>query len=653
MVLALAIVALLVGIGRLPERSEAAIAQLLARAAGADFAPADYVWEPSGGTWADLTRGRGVVFLGRTGGGSRDVFRARVHVTPGGRPLFAHGATRLTNTQLADEDSLTIVGERAFFVSRFRDQIQSVGVVELTDSTVRRAGLAAPATSVSFEPADDALVFALPQGPAALPWNGGADEASRRAVYWSPEASSVEDGPLQPAALVEKTTPGSEAFPPPGSAPLVAGDPPAAFRSEEAAGTVVAIDGRQLELHLVDGIRSPGTQTGFVSDGTIPRPLIERGIAIAVALPAARNAGAFKLGGWASPIKKGQPAIATTPNGDVAIGAWPHEPWEAGAFTAANGFGGTDDASQWAACATAEGNLLLGSGPALDANDSRFVACGEVITGKGEVRVVGVEGDGTDWASTRLEGVTLVGVRSKYGPTVPLPSGSWAPLALGQPTPSWLPAVRQARLTTLGEEVTVTWIDTTRFDWTLRSGEEERSHRLGGDFPEALPPADLPRARLALGLGVGKRRAPRGLRIDGSTGHRFRGGEGLLLVEAGALTVQGADRPVTEPRQDGTELPVTVDDGALTSAARERGPRQVRQDLCVIGHEALIAEATFDSHEAGAEVLRDLGCRVVLALDRGAEREGWMVTERGGPFSSTSLMALDRPLKGHVTGMPR
>lgn len=267
------------------------------------------------------------------------------------------------------------------------------------------------------------------------------------------------------------------------------------------------------------------------------------------------------------------------------------------------------------------------------------------------MHVLGFESDGIDWATRVLDAPTIVAVRARYGPAAPAPSGQWATLALGQPTPAWLPAVRSSKTEVLGTTVEVTWIDPARFDWTIRAGTDERSHRMGGDFPEELAGADRERAKIAIGLGVGKRRSPGGMRIDGSTGHRFRNEGGLLLLAPGKLTLLGTDRPAGEPQDDGTELPVTVEDGELTTDARRRGPRQLRADLCVVSGGALLAQATFDSHEATATVLRSMGCKLVLGLDRGADRESWMSTEKPGPFETTALVGLDRPLKGSAGTM--
>jgi hypothetical protein len=377
---------------------------------------------------------------------------------------------------------------------------------------------------------------------------------------------------------------------------------------------------------------------------------------VAISLPSAPGAASFKSGAWSSPFSPGIAAAAVADDGRFLVGAWPFEPWSAPGVAAANELvgagekrsGSTNDG--WVLCATSGGHLLIGMG-IVDASGSQWSHCIAGATGGGAIRVLAVENDGSDWAGHVLEGPTLVAVRSRHGPTIAAPDGQWATLALGQPTPAWLPAVYTSRTEVLGASVEVTLIDPSRFDWTIRAGTDERSHRLGGDFPEKLSDADQGRAKLAFGLGVGKRRSPAGLRIDGSTGHRFRNEGGLLIVGSGRLTLLGTDRPAGEPQDDGTELPVTVEDGELTTDARKRGPRQLRADLCVVPGGALLAQATFDSHEATATVLRNMGCKLVLGLDRGADRESWTSTEKPGPFETTALVGLDRALKGRVGTM--
>ena len=64
------------------------LASLLSEASGTVVEPKDLRWEPSRGIIADLVVGRFVLFLGSAEPSSpRDVYRARVRLSPEGRPL--------------------------------------------------------------------------------------------------------------------------------------------------------------------------------------------------------------------------------------------------------------------------------------------------------------------------------------------------------------------------------------------------------------------------------------------------------------------------------------------------------------------------------------------------------------------------------------
>ena len=66
----------------------------LGKASGAVVKPEDIRWERSGGVVGDLVLGRFALFLGSaTANGPRDVYRARVRLSPEGRPLSVGMAT--------------------------------------------------------------------------------------------------------------------------------------------------------------------------------------------------------------------------------------------------------------------------------------------------------------------------------------------------------------------------------------------------------------------------------------------------------------------------------------------------------------------------------------------------------------------------------
>ncbi|HEY3497390.1 MAG TPA: hypothetical protein VGK73_21990, partial [Polyangiaceae bacterium] len=103
------------------------LAQLLEHAAGVHTAPGDIAWEPRRGVFAELARGRSLLFLGAAApGGARDLYRAWVRLTPGGQPLSVRRVVRLTDTPLADECGLTSSGTHAAFVTVSEQRARSV-----------------------------------------------------------------------------------------------------------------------------------------------------------------------------------------------------------------------------------------------------------------------------------------------------------------------------------------------------------------------------------------------------------------------------------------------------------------------------------------------------------------------------------------------
>ena len=94
--------------------------------------PQDVRWEPSGGILEDAARGRFVLFLsGDAPGTPRDVWRARVRLTPEGRPLAVTDPHNLTGTALGDDHGLSVRGTRAAFATFAYGQEQSVTLLDL------------------------------------------------------------------------------------------------------------------------------------------------------------------------------------------------------------------------------------------------------------------------------------------------------------------------------------------------------------------------------------------------------------------------------------------------------------------------------------------------------------------------------------------
>ncbi len=117
-------------------------------AGGVVVAPSEVRWEPSAGVAADLLLGRQVVFLAsESAGAPRDVYRARVRLTPEGRPLVVSDVHNLTSTSLGDDHALVINGSRIAFATFAYGQEQSVSVLNLAGEHAGEHAGEAPADS--------------------------------------------------------------------------------------------------------------------------------------------------------------------------------------------------------------------------------------------------------------------------------------------------------------------------------------------------------------------------------------------------------------------------------------------------------------------------------------------------------------------------
>jgi len=114
-------------------RDESELAQLLGAQSGCVVRAQDLRWEPSQGTFNDLFRGRFVLFLGsQVADGPRDVYRARVRLSPEGRPLDVGGVYNLTSTPLGDDHALVVNGTRAAFATWSYGKEQGVTALDLS-----------------------------------------------------------------------------------------------------------------------------------------------------------------------------------------------------------------------------------------------------------------------------------------------------------------------------------------------------------------------------------------------------------------------------------------------------------------------------------------------------------------------------------------
>ncbi|HXN33388.1 MAG TPA: hypothetical protein VN894_16075, partial [Polyangiaceae bacterium] len=116
-----------------PARDLPALANALGRSAGGALVSGDDVrWEPSEGPTLDFALGRRILFLARPQGDEpRDVWRARVRVSPEGAALEVLGSHNLTSTPLGDDHELVVRGAYAAFATRAYGQEQSLTALDL------------------------------------------------------------------------------------------------------------------------------------------------------------------------------------------------------------------------------------------------------------------------------------------------------------------------------------------------------------------------------------------------------------------------------------------------------------------------------------------------------------------------------------------
>jgi hypothetical protein len=114
------------------------LASALGKASGAMVKADDIRWEPSRGWLSDLLVGRFVLFLGsEQARAPRDVYRARVRLSPEGTPIDVASWYNLTSTPLGDDHALVVRGSRAAFATSAFGQEQSVTCLDLDGEGVQ------------------------------------------------------------------------------------------------------------------------------------------------------------------------------------------------------------------------------------------------------------------------------------------------------------------------------------------------------------------------------------------------------------------------------------------------------------------------------------------------------------------------------------
>lgn len=113
------------------ERSRSGLAALLGAVSRAKVDPTQLFWEPSRGVVLDLLTGRGVFFVARPAAAAlRDVFHARVRVSPSGQPLAVTCWRNLTQTPAQDDTGLQGQGHHAAFATLSEGLVRSATVLD-------------------------------------------------------------------------------------------------------------------------------------------------------------------------------------------------------------------------------------------------------------------------------------------------------------------------------------------------------------------------------------------------------------------------------------------------------------------------------------------------------------------------------------------
>ncbi|MBI2392693.1 MAG: hypothetical protein HYV09_24115 [Deltaproteobacteria bacterium] len=117
-----------------PPKTLDGLVQAIGSAARVTVRTNDFVWEASDGIVSDFARGRRILFLGaEKTGAPRDLYRARVRLSPEGRPLEVRDVVNLTQTPYGDEQGLVrdAAAERAAFATFAYGQLQGLTVLDL------------------------------------------------------------------------------------------------------------------------------------------------------------------------------------------------------------------------------------------------------------------------------------------------------------------------------------------------------------------------------------------------------------------------------------------------------------------------------------------------------------------------------------------
>ncbi|MFO0677757.1 MAG: phosphodiester glycosidase family protein [Polyangiaceae bacterium] len=201
--------------------------------------------------------------------------------------------------------------------------------------------------------------------------------------------------------------------------------------------------------------------------------------------------------------------------------------------------------------------------------------------------------------------------------------------AVTQPSPAFVPALFDARVTEGDVTVTLAYAEAGRVGVRVRPGSREPDANTGGSSTVDLAAADAGRVLFALGAGVGTSKRPRGLVTGGRVHHPWSSSmteeksSVALVAKADGTIAFESDPSAIDRTADAVELPLLFDTGRSFAKKTLRGDVESRTALGFTPRGALVvAKADAASYEALAQALAKVGVVRAVALDRGAHASG-------------------------------
>jgi hypothetical protein len=232
----------------------------------------------------------------------------------------------------------------------------------------------------------------------------------------------------------------------------------------------------------------------------------------------------------------------------------------------------------------------------------------------------------------------------------------WVASPGSQPPPAWLPAIHEVSRDVGELSIRVVEFDAGRVNWLVRAGSSEPSVPGAPSKRIGLEPELEGHVVAAVGLGHTTDALRYGLAFEGKTSLELRRTYATVVLSPGLAprVFLPGDDPKLEPTDAAVQLPLLARDGEVDARASDRGGTRLRGALCVApAGRVFVAVARHDSSDPLAATLVELGCRTVVALDRGSRHAAFVhrAATPEAPLSSyetSVLYAVARPMTPHA-----